>query len=235
LLVIFVSYAPLMAEDPVRRYRKGEERVREILAATVDLIYEEGISAVSHRAVAKRANVADSAPSYFFPSIDDLIVEAFRSIMNLMIRDLLALSTRIEEEDMDRETAVDEYLKLTIENAPKHDKVQFEAYLFATRRPALKPEVDAAISATQRAGSTLVTASRRRDLDWAAPILTAYADGVGLHRIASPPDGIGIDALKIGLLALMESLPGKDPEQAKRSAKGKAHSGGTTATANRQL
>jgi DNA-binding transcriptional regulator YbjK len=210
-----------MAEDRVKRYRKGEERTREILAATVDLIYEEGISAVSHRAVAKRAKVRQSAPSYFFPSIDDLIVEAFRSIMKVMIDDLRALSVRIEEEDMDRETAVDEYLKLTIENAPKHDKVQFEAYLFAARRPALRPEVDAAISATQRPGSTLVTASRRTDLDWAAPILTAYADGVGLHRIASPPDGIGIAALKTGLLALMESLPGHVPEQAKRNGGGR--------------
>lgn len=207
-----------MPGGSVKRYRKGEERTREILAATIDLIYEEGISAVSHRAVAKRAKVADSAPSYFFPSIDDLIVEAFRSIMESMIDDLEALRIRIEEEDMDRETAVDEYLKLTIESAPKNDKVQFEAYLFATRRPALRSEVDAAIAATQRPGSTLVTASRRKDLAWAAPILTAYADGVGLHRIASPPDGIGIPALKDGLLALMESLPGRDPAEAKRTS-----------------
>ena len=207
-----------MPGGSVKRYRKGEERTREILAATIDLIYEEGISAVSHRAVAKRAKVADSAPSYFFPSIDDLIVEAFRSIMEAMIDDLEALRIRIEEEDMDRETAVDEYLKLTVEAAPKNDKVQFEAYLFATRRPALRPEVDAAIAATQRQESTLVTASRRKDLAWAAPILTAYADGVGLHRIASPPDGIGVPALKDGLLALMESLPGRDPAEAEAIA-----------------
>ena len=196
-----------MSVGPVRRYRKGEERTREILSATIELIFEEGISAVSHRSVAKRAGVADSAPNYFFPSIDDLIVEAFRSIMQTMIEDLEALKTRIEDEEMDQETAVEEFVTLAVESAPKYDKVQYEAYLFAARRPALRAEVDAAIAATQRQASTLVTASRRDDFDWAAPILTAYADGVGLHRIASPPDGIGADALKAGLIALMRALP----------------------------
>lgn len=210
-----------MPGEPVKRYRKGEERTREILNATVDLIFEEGISAVSHRTVAKRAKVADSAPSYFFPSIDDLVVEAFRSIMQTMIGSLEALSERIEAEDMDQETAVGEFVKLAIETAPKYDKVQYEAYLFATRRPALRAEVDAAIAATQRQASTLVTASRRKDLDWAAPILTAYADGVGLHRIASPPDGIGAEALKAGLIALMQALPGEPPSKAKRRTKRK--------------
>src|SRR4051794_16194422 len=150
-----------MSTGPVKRYRKGEERIREILDATVDLIFEEGISAVSHRSVARRANVADSAPNYFFPSIDDLIVEAFRSIMKAMIGDLEALSRRIEDEDLDQVAAVEEFVKLAVETAPKYDKVQYEAYLFAVRRPALRTEVDRAIAATQRQASTLVTASRR--------------------------------------------------------------------------
>lgn len=196
-----------MPDRPTKRYRKGEERVREILAATVELIYEEGISAVSHRAVARRAKVRDSAPSYFFPSIDDLVVEAFRLIMSSIIDDLEGLSARIEAEDMSREEAVDAYVELVMKSAPKYDKVQYEAYIFATRRPALRAEVDAAIAATHRQGSTLVTASRRKNFDWAAPILTAYADGIGLHRIASPPDGIGAEALRDGLLALMTKLP----------------------------
>jgi hypothetical protein len=71
----------------------------------------------------------------------------------------------------------------------------------------LRADVDAAIAATHRQGSTLVTASRRKDFDWAAPILTAYADGVILQRLATPPEGIGVAALRDGLLALMEGLP----------------------------
>jgi len=124
-----------------------------------------------------------------------------------MMGGLEALRVRIEEEDLSREEAVDAYVKLALETAPRYDKVQYEAYMFATRRPALRADVDAAIAATHRKGSTLVTASRRENFDWAAPILTAYADGVSLHRLASPPEGIGSKALRDGLLALMDGLP----------------------------
>jgi len=196
-----------MPDGPVKRYAKGEAREREILEATIDLIYEEGLSAVTHRAVAQRASVRPSAPSYFFPSIDDLIAEAIRSIVATMMEDLEALSARIETEGMSREDAVDAFVELFVGSAPRYDKVLFEAYLFATRRPALRADVDAAIAATHRQGSTLVTASRRKDFDWAAPILTAYADGVILQRLATPPEGIGVAALRDGLLALMEGLP----------------------------
>jgi len=196
-----------MPDGPVKRYAKGEAREREILEATIDLIYEEGLSAVTHRAVAQRASVRPSAPSYFFPSIDDLIAEAIRSIVATMMEDLEALSARIEAEGMSREDAVDAFVELFLGSAPRYDKVLFEAYLFATRRPGLRADVDAAIAATHRQGSTLVTASRRKNFDWAAPILTAYADGVALQRLATPPEGIGVEALRDGLLALMEGLP----------------------------
>jgi TetR/AcrR family transcriptional regulator, regulator of biofilm formation and stress response len=170
----------------VARYAKGELRRQEILAATVELISEEGIAAVTHRAVAERAGVAASAPSHFFPSIDELVVEAFRSVMAGMMGDLEALSVRIVDTDMAREDAVDAYIKLVRRSAAKYDKVQFEGYLFAGARPPLRAAVDEAIAATHRTDSTLVTASRRDDLAWAAPTFTALANGFGLSRLASP-------------------------------------------------
>ena len=192
------------------RYAKGELRRQEILAATVELISEEGIAAVTHRAVAARAGVAASAPSYFFPSIDELVAEAFRSVMAGMIGDLEDLSARIVATDMSREDAVDAYIKLVRRSAAKYDKMQFDGYLLAGARPALRAAVDEAVAATHRADSTLVTASRRDDLAWAAPIFTALANGYGLYRVASS----GVEAadfrgLREGLLALMEGLPGR--------------------------
>lgn len=61
---------------------------------------------MTHRAVAERAGLRASAPSYFFPSIDDLIVTAFRTVMNDMLADLAAPSARIDDERMTREQAV---------------------------------------------------------------------------------------------------------------------------------
>jgi DNA-binding transcriptional regulator YbjK len=201
-----------MATISPGRYSKGEARMKEILDATVDIIYEDGISAVTHRSVAKRAGVAASAPSYFFPTIDALVVEAFRSIMASMIVDHETLSLKIISEDMDRATAVDAYIEMVTTTALKYDKLQFEAYLFAASRPALKAEVEAAVKMTWRPHNTLVTASRRDDIGWAAPILTALADGFGLHRIALSNYEGGFLGLKEGLLALMEALPGNPPD-----------------------
>jgi DNA-binding transcriptional regulator YbjK len=206
-----------MGELLVTRYAKGELRKKEILAATVDVICDEGISAVTHREVAKRANVAPSAPSYFFPSIEDLIVEAFESVMKIMIGDLDALTARIVEQNMDRETAVDAYIKLVREGAIKYDKLQYEAYLFAASRPRLRPAVEAAMSATHRHDNTLVAASRRDDLGWASTILTALVDGFGMYRVAAPGTA-NFQGLREGLLALMEALPGR-PAKLDRSIK----------------
>lgn len=51
---------------------KGEQRRRKITDAAVALFREQGLAAVRHRAVAKRAGVPLSATTYYFSSIDDL-------------------------------------------------------------------------------------------------------------------------------------------------------------------
>ena len=92
---------------------------------------------MTHRRVAAWANVPPSTPGYFFPSIDDLILAAFRTIMTTMVDDHDALTERIRQEDMDREAAVDAYIDLITRNARKFDHLQYEGYLFANHRPAL--------------------------------------------------------------------------------------------------
>lgn len=71
---------PITSPDQLERGRRGRHpwnaTARRSAAAGFAFpialeIYEEGISAVTHRGVAERAGVAHSAPSYFFPSIDD--------------------------------------------------------------------------------------------------------------------------------------------------------------------
>jgi TetR/AcrR family transcriptional regulator, regulator of biofilm formation and stress response len=194
--------------EPVTRYSKGEARMQEILNATIDLIYEEGVAAVSHRAVARRANVTASAPSYFFPSIDDLIVQAFRSVTNEMVRSIESLTARMIDQHMSREEAIDAYVHMLVNTPPKWDELQYEAYLFASRRSALRPEVDEVLAMTHRAFAALTRAAGREDLEWAAPIFSALADGFGLYRVTDP-NGTGFAGIKDGILALLESLPGR--------------------------
>lgn len=58
---------------------KGELTRERIIKATLDLIAEEGLRAVSTRNVAKRGEFRHSLITYYFSSIDNLLCEAFSS------------------------------------------------------------------------------------------------------------------------------------------------------------
>ncbi|MDO5710582.1 MAG: TetR family transcriptional regulator [Micrococcales bacterium] len=55
---------------------KGEQRRRDITDAAAALLLESGPTAVSHRAVARRAGCSLSATTYYFKGLDDLLQAA---------------------------------------------------------------------------------------------------------------------------------------------------------------
>lgn len=59
-----------------REIQREQTRVR-ILQAVLDIMVENGVRAIRHRAVAKRAGVSLGSTTYHFSSIEDLIVSAF--------------------------------------------------------------------------------------------------------------------------------------------------------------
>lgn len=56
---------------------KSEQRRRDILQATLDIVRTEGVRGIRHRAVAKEAGVPLAATTYYFKDIDELILDAF--------------------------------------------------------------------------------------------------------------------------------------------------------------
>ncbi len=48
----------------------------KILAAAIDILTSNGKSAVTYRAVAKKAGLTTAAPTYYFPTMDDLLAAA---------------------------------------------------------------------------------------------------------------------------------------------------------------
>lgn len=64
--------------------RKGKpndpERRARILRATLDVIRAEGVHGASYRRVASHAGVPLGSMTYYFPSLDGLIVSAFESL-----------------------------------------------------------------------------------------------------------------------------------------------------------
>jgi DNA-binding transcriptional regulator YbjK len=185
-----------------QRRSKGEARRQAIVDAAVELIAENA-EPLSHRAAARRAGVPDSAPSYYFESIEELTVEAFRTAIRGFIARIEALTAMVAETAMTPEEVIRAYAAGAPADA-RASRMQFTAYLYATSHPALHREVDSAIAAMTTAAEGVIRALGRPDIAWAAPIVVAFVDGYTLHRLVRPGDDY--TGLEDGLLALLRGL-----------------------------
>ncbi|MEV2272443.1 TetR/AcrR family transcriptional regulator [Nonomuraea africana] len=61
---------------------RGLRRRAALLAAAVELLTEGGFAAVTHRAVAQRAELPLAATTYYFTSRDHLLAEAFAQLVD---------------------------------------------------------------------------------------------------------------------------------------------------------
>lgn len=124
------------AEPPDGRRAKGDRRRRALLDATVRVVDRDGLAAVTQRAVATEAGVASSAVLYYFPTVDDLLVAALVEVNDRWVAALDALP-------FEPAAALDELAALVAGSAgPGCGLAEYELYLLAARRPALRPELD---------------------------------------------------------------------------------------------
>ena len=180
------------------RRSKGVARRQRIVDAALELIAER--EPLSHRAAARRAGVPDSAPSYYFESIDELTLEAFRAAIRRFIDRIERLREGIE--DKTPEEVIAAYVAGAAAEV-QGTRLQFEAYLYALDHPAVRHEVETALAAMTEAAEGVIRAVGRTDLCWAAPIIVAFVDGFTIQRLVVPGDYRGLED---GLLALLRGL-----------------------------
>jgi len=83
---------------------KGERRRQALVEAAADLILEEGIGAVRHRAVATRAGLPLASTTYYFDSLEHLVLCAMQhngardvEMMRARVRDVPACPRSLEK------------------------------------------------------------------------------------------------------------------------------------------
>jgi TetR/AcrR family transcriptional regulator, regulator of biofilm formation and stress response len=123
---------------------RGEARREAIVRAALELIGEQGLDAVTHRAVAERAGVPLSATTYWFASKDAILQEALlvaaREEVERLERVVLELAGK--ELDVSRwADAVAAELAAELEENPTRQVAFIELVLEGTRRPWLREEV----------------------------------------------------------------------------------------------
>src|SRR5215217_978796 len=142
----------------VQRQARGEERRRQLLHATLDLIRESGVEAVTHRAVGERANVPLGSVTYYFPTKDALLREALECWVSDEVSRLEGLTAAIEAEQLSPEQGAARWGELLRGNDPAQ-VAQFELYLQAARTPELRSAAAEAFAAYERVAAAALRAA----------------------------------------------------------------------------
>ncbi len=121
------------------RRAKGERRRRAILDATARVIERDGVAGVSHRAIAREAEVPAASIAYYFAGIDDLLVATLLESVDLLIADVARMRERAPADGREWARAIAENLALMIDERRARTIAEYELYLLAARRPALRP------------------------------------------------------------------------------------------------
>ena len=171
---------------------KGERRRAALIAAAAELLGSGGFDAVRHRAVAEKAGLPLASTTYYFASLDDLVVAAMersgRDELAAVRAELDALPVAADPAAV-LELVLDQLLGRESRNDPEAVVLRYERFVGAGRRPYLRPlmremrgEFDALlVDVLARAGVTLDPTALLR--------LVAVVDGTVVNSlIEADPD-----------------------------------------------
>ncbi|WP_338898952.1 TetR family transcriptional regulator [Streptomyces sp. TG1A-60] len=121
--------------------RHDPERRQRIIDAAIRVVGRRGIAGLSHRTVAAEADVPLGSTTYHFKTLDDLTVAALRQANDGFAKSVAARDAlRDPGTDLAAELAAlgSEWLAGDRTGV----EVEYELYLAALRRPALRPVAD---------------------------------------------------------------------------------------------
>lgn len=146
------------------RYPKGKKRLQKILDATYEIVISEGLAAASQEAIAKRAEVTQSAVRHYFPTKDELLIAFFSSGIERLQQRLRNVMT---ETSQDPRTQLLESASLHYDRVLEvEDAYFFEAAAFWGRNPEFRAVRDAWYQSLDRHYADLIA---RIHPDWDKP------------------------------------------------------------------
>ncbi|GAB3444389.1 TetR/AcrR family transcriptional regulator [Actinophytocola sediminis] len=167
-----------MRQEKTSTRRHDPRRRERIIEAAVSVISESGLSGLTHRSVALRADVPLGSTTYHFTSLDELLDAAVRTVSARNVARLRDWATSLPS-DVDLSTALADFIvRLTIEHRQTM-VLAYELYGGALRRPALRT--------ASTAWDTLLTEVFESRVDsTTARALTAMFDGLLYQALVSP-------------------------------------------------
>ncbi|KOG23109.1 MULTISPECIES: TetR/AcrR family transcriptional regulator [Streptomyces] len=156
-----------------RARRYDPERRERIVDAALTVAGRSGIGGLSHRTVAAEADVPLGSTTYHFASLDELLVAALRKANEGFGR-LLREHPALTDPDVDLAAALARLLAEWLGGERARVELEYELYLAALRRPALRP-------VAAEWGESVVAALAHRTDPVTARALVAVMDGICLQ------------------------------------------------------
>ncbi|MCV7346748.1 TetR/AcrR family transcriptional regulator [Mycolicibacterium rhodesiae] len=173
---------------------KGERRRYALISAAAELLREGGFEAVRHRSVARRAGLPLASTTYYFSSLDDLVLKAVEYICAVETAQLRARVDALPRRRRGADAIADVLVDLLVgdpDGEASSEKLisRYERYIACARHPELREiqhrlaqqRVDAVVSAMARSGRNV-----RTDLVTA---LVNAVDGSVVSALVSDGDG----------------------------------------------
>jgi DNA-binding transcriptional regulator YbjK len=122
---------------------KGERRRSALISAAAELLREGGFDAVRHRAVARRAGLPLASTTYYFSSLDDLLVHAIEYLGSLELAQLQARLARISRRRRGVEATAEVLVDVLLGNGSSRGISEqlisrYERYIACARQPWLR-------------------------------------------------------------------------------------------------
>lgn len=182
----------------------GPSTRTRILVATLGLVADEGVDAVTHRAVAARAKVSLGSTTHHFESREHMLEEAFTYYLRLAELEIRAALTEVGRDEPDPVRRILRQLEAIVERefAEGLVRAEYELYLYACMVPTLRTMV--------RAWEERIVAAVAVSIEqagFARPVISARAllnllRGYELERLLDPD--LGLDQLRERLAILLD-------------------------------
>ncbi|MEV7978003.1 TetR family transcriptional regulator [Streptomyces sp. NPDC086519] len=154
-----------------RRY--DPDRRQRIIDAAIRVVGEKGLAGLSHRTVAAEADVPLGSTTYHFKTLDELMVAALRQANECFAKAVAAYGG-LDDSSADLATVLARILGDWLSGDRTAVELEYELYLAALRRPALRPV------AAEWADDLAERLARRTD-PVTARALVALMDGICLQ------------------------------------------------------
>ncbi|MFE6804788.1 TetR/AcrR family transcriptional regulator [Streptomyces sp. NPDC057681] len=199
-----------------RRY--DPERRQRIIDAAIRVVGEKGIGGLSHRSVAAEADVPLGSTTYHFKTLDELLVAALRQA-NEGFAKALAGSAVFEAPRARLAAGLAAVLGEWLAGERTGVELEYELYLAALRRPALRP-------VAAEWGEDVADALARHTDPVTARALVALMDGICLQVLLT--DAVYEEEYARDMLArVIDGAPGDDADGAAADPSGEHGAPGT--------